>query len=306
MSKRLADKVAVVTGGGRGIGREYALALGREGAAVVINDLASSGDATAEVVAELEALGVGALAVHGDVSAPADVETLVMAAVDRFGGLDIAIANAGILRPTSIEAMSGETWATVMGVHVNGTFNLIHSAIPHLKARGGGSIVTTGSLATELMFPGLAGYRSAKAAIVVLTRYAAEELQDASVNVNAIMPGGTTTRMSDEFYASLGDGSDFLRSAERRSQQNSADDTPQSWPPETVPPLGVFLCTDAGRGITGWAFQLSGHHIGVVDTRSEIEFVIPAGEGWDADELEGALPERLRSSPGFLAHATSA
>jgi NAD(P)-dependent dehydrogenase (short-subunit alcohol dehydrogenase family) len=209
------------------------------------------------------------------------------------------------LRPTSIEDMSGDSWATVMGVHLNGTFNLIHSAIPHLKVRGGGSIITTGSLATELMFPGLAGYRSAKAAIVILTRYAAEELHDANVNVNAIMPGGTTTRMSDEFYASLGGSNDFLSSAERRNQQHSGEETPQSWPPDTVPPLGTFLCTDAGREITGWAFQLSGTNIGVVDTRSEMEFISPAGAAWDADELEVALPQRLRSSPGFLAHASA-
>jgi len=299
MSKRLTNKVAVVTGAGRGIGREYALALGREGAAVVVNDLEASTDATAEVVAALEAIGADGIAHHGDVSAPADIDALMRAAAERFGGVDVVVANAGVLRPTSIEDMPGDSWAQVLAIHTSGTFNCIHSAIPHLKARGGGTIITTGSLATELMFPGLAAYRSAKAAIAVLTRYAAEELRDANVNVNTIMPGGTTTRMSDEFYASLGE-TDFLDRPARRQQQNSGEVTPASWPADTVPPLGVFLSTDEGRAITGWAFQLSGTQIGIVDTRSEIEFVGPAGDAWDDDELQAALPPRV-FSPGFAA-----
>jgi NAD(P)-dependent dehydrogenase (short-subunit alcohol dehydrogenase family) len=299
VSTRLRGKVAVVTGAGRGIGREYALALAREGAAVVVNDLAGAdGSSPADaVVAELHKLGADAAADHADVTDPAAVEAMMARAAETFGGLDIVVANAGIVVPRSIEAMTGAEWAKVIDVHVNGTFNCVHAAAPLMRRRGGGSIITTGSLATELLFPGLASYRAAKAAIVVLTNYAAEEFRDAGINVNSIMPGATSTRMSDTFYSSLGDDREFLESAERRNQQNSGDGLPQAAPAATVPPLGVYLCTEAGRGITGRAFQLSGVRIGFVDTTSEFNFLTPADEaGWTAETLTEAIPPWLSST----------
>jgi NAD(P)-dependent dehydrogenase (short-subunit alcohol dehydrogenase family) len=222
---------------------------------------------------------------------------MLQRAAETFGGLDIVVANAGIIVPRSIEEMTGAEWAKVMDVHVNGTFNCVHAAAPLMRARGGGSIVTTGSIATELLFPGLASYRAAKAAIVVLTNYAAEEFREANINVNSIMPGATSTRMSDTFYSSLGEDRGFLESAERRNQQNSGSGLPQAAPAATVPPLGVFLCTDAGRSITGRAFQLSGVRIGLVDTTSEFTFLAPDDEdGWTTETLTEAIPAWLSST----------
>jgi NAD(P)-dependent dehydrogenase (short-subunit alcohol dehydrogenase family) len=292
---RLNGKVAVVTGSGRGIGREYALALAREGASVVVNDLKGENVSSPaeDVAAELEALGARAIASHADVTDPAEVLAMMEQAAEAFGGLDIVIANAGIIQPQRIEDMSGDDWAKVMAVHVNGTFNCIHGAVPFMRERGGGSIVTTGSIARELLFPGLASYRAAKAAIVVLNDYAAAELREANINVNTIMPGATVTRMSETFYESLGDDRSFLNSAARRRQGGEGDATPQAAPPETVPPLGVFLCTDEARGITGHAFQMSGVNIGHVTTNSAFAFLEPDDDHWTLDTLAERLPAWL-------------
>jgi 3-oxoacyl-[acyl-carrier protein] reductase len=292
----LDGKVAVVTGSGRGIGRAYALALAREGASIVINDLrAGEGEPSpaGDVLAELNGLGAEAVVDHADVTDPAAIQALMETAVEAFGGVDIVIANAGIIQPESVEEMSGADWAKVIAVHVNGTFNCIHAAAPLMRRRGGGSIITTGSIATELMFPGLASYRAAKAAIVVLTNYAADEFREANINVNSIMPGATVTRMSQRFYESLGTNREFLESVERREQQGSGDATPQAAPPETVPPLGVFLCTEAGRHVTGQAFQLSGVRIGLVKTSSEFTFLDPDEEHWTIDSLTRRFPAWL-------------
>jgi NAD(P)-dependent dehydrogenase (short-subunit alcohol dehydrogenase family) len=291
VSGRLEGKVAVVTGSGRGIGRAYALALAHEGASVLVNDLrGDNGSSPADdVVAELQATGAQAGVSHADVTDPAAVASMMEQAAQTFGGLDIVIANAGVIQPERIEEMSGEDWARVMAVHVNGTFNCIHTAVPWMRQRGGGSIVTTGSVARELIFPGLASYRAAKAAIVILNDYAAAELVDANINVNTIMPGATVTRMSQTFYDSLRDDRSFLESAARRVQ-GGTDGLPQAAPPDTVPPLGVFLCTDEARAITGHAFQMSGVKIGYVRTRSEFDFLEPDGDHWTIEALAQRLP----------------
>jgi NAD(P)-dependent dehydrogenase (short-subunit alcohol dehydrogenase family) len=294
----LEAKVAVVTGSGRGIGRAYALALAREGASVLVNDLKGPDDSSSAdaVVDELRSAGARADVSYADVSDPAAVEEMMDKATQAFGGLDILIANAGIIKAQRIDEMSGADWAAVLAVHVNGTFNCIHSAIPRLRARGGGSIVTTGSIARELLFPGLASYRAAKAAIVVLNDYAAWEQRDANINVNTIMPGATVTRMSQTFYESLGNDRSFLEDAARK-RQGGTNGMPEGSPPDTVPPLGVFLCTDEGRGITGQAFQMSGVKIGHVRTRSEFDFLEPVEDHWTMDALAERLPSWLTETP---------
>jgi NAD(P)-dependent dehydrogenase (short-subunit alcohol dehydrogenase family) len=291
VSGRLEGKVAVVTGSGRGIGRAYALALAHEGASVLVNDLrGDNGSSPADdVVAEVQATGGQAGVSYVDVTDPTAVAGMMEQAAQTFGGLDIVVANAGVIQPQRIEDMSGEDWARVMAVHVNGTFNCIHAAVPWMRQRGGGSIVTTGSVARELMFPGLASYRAAKAAIVILNDYAAAELRDANINVNTIMPGATVTRMSQTFYDSLRGDRAFLESAARR-EQGGTDGLPQAAPPDSVPPLGIFLCTDEARAITGHAFQMSGVKIGYVRTRSDFEFLEPDGDHWTLEALAQRLP----------------
>jgi NAD(P)-dependent dehydrogenase (short-subunit alcohol dehydrogenase family) len=206
MSGSLNGKVAVVTGAGRGVGRAYALALVGEGASVVVNDLPArdgSHSNAEQVVAEIVAAGGRGVANHGSVSDFAAAEGMVAAAVEQFGRLDILVANAGNTKPVSLLESSASDWADVVAVHLNGTFNCIHHAATRMMQSGGGTIITTGDLQTDLIFPGLGAYRSSKGAIAVLTLQAAWELRRHNINVNSIMPWLTASAMSETYMGSL-------------------------------------------------------------------------------------------------------
>jgi NAD(P)-dependent dehydrogenase (short-subunit alcohol dehydrogenase family) len=300
MTDELSGKVAVVTGGGRGVGRAYALRLAAQGAKVVVNDLGDASSSPAgDVVAEIEQAGGQALANGDSVADFGGAERIMQAAVERFGGLDILIANAGVIRPTYLADAKASDWDDVLGVHATGTFYCIHHAIPRMLARGGGSIVTTGDIATEVWFPRISSYRAAKAAIVILTQHAANELRDQNINVNAVMPGATETRMAATFLTSLDDRLDgFAAAAGRR--YGAGEDSAQPAPPETVPPVGVYLCSDEARHITGRLFQMSGNSIGVVVPSAEVTFVAPDDKRWTTEDLRARVPELLDGKPSLL------
>src|ERR1700677_2603294 len=166
MAGRLQGKVAVVTGAGGGIGRAYAHALAAEGAKIIVNDL---GEGANTVVREIKAKGGSAVANRDDVANFAAAGDIVQAALDSFGQIDILVANAGILRSAVTHEQSAEDWASTLAVHANGTFNVYRHAIPHMIRQNSGTIITTGAAPLEGYFPGLAAYRAAKAAILVLT-----------------------------------------------------------------------------------------------------------------------------------------
>jgi NAD(P)-dependent dehydrogenase (short-subunit alcohol dehydrogenase family) len=254
MSGSLNGKVAVVTGAGRGVGSAYALALVGEGASVVVNDLPArdgSHSNAEQVVAEIVAAGGRGVANHGSVSDFAAAEGMVAAAVEQFGRLDILVANAGNTKPVSLLESSASDWADVVAVHLNGTFNCIHHAATRMMQSGGGTIITTGDLQTDLIFPGLGAYRSSKGAIAVLTLQAAWELRRHNINVNSIMPGLTASAMSETYMGSLrAERSSFAERARLRYGAAEVGVVKGPVPPETVPPLGVYLCTAAAREIT--------------------------------------------------------
>jgi NAD(P)-dependent dehydrogenase (short-subunit alcohol dehydrogenase family) len=296
MSGVLAGRVAVVTGAGRGVGRAYAHALAAAGADVVVNDLADgAGASPAEIVAdEIRATGGRAVASDASVAEFSGAAAMVETALDAFGRLDILVANAGIARPAVLHEADEGQWSDVLAVHANGTFNAYRHAVPHMIRGGGGSIITTGDLSTDLMFPLEAAYRAAKAAIAVFTLYAADELRPHGINVNSVMPGATDTRMMRTYFESLGDQREaFL--AEVRARYKS-EDTAGSQPatPESVPPLGVFLASESGREITGRLFTLK---------HSTIRLFTPSGEvgslhrdddeRWTTDALSEAVPSWL-------------
>ncbi len=295
---RLAGKVAVVTGAGRGIGRAYAHALAAEGAAIVVNDIPGrDGSPADEVVAEIEAAGGRAVANHDSVTDFAGAEQMMRAAQENFGRLDILIANAGISRPAWITEASESDWADVLAVHGNGTFNCIRHAAPLIAQQGGGTIITTGDVTTDLHFPRLAAYRAAKAAIAVLTLYAAHELAEKGINVNSIMPGATDTRMQRAFYDSLGSELDSFRRRASLSYQGEERNAAPTAPPESVPPLGVFLCSDAGRRITGRLFALHREDVRVVVSHTEVLVISPESGTFSVDELERRVPGWLAPAP---------
>jgi NAD(P)-dependent dehydrogenase (short-subunit alcohol dehydrogenase family) len=305
MSAALEAKVAVVTGAGRGIGRAYAHLLAAEGAAVVVNDLAGAdGNPAADVVAEIEKAGGRAVADNHSVAVYDEAAQIMQTAVDAFGRLDILVANAGIIRPVYIlDAKEGD-WSDVLAVHANGTYNCIRHAAPHMVSGGGGSIITTGDIATDVWFPRISSYRASKAAIVILTQHAANELHEHHINVNSVMPGPTITRLAEQFGASLGDRAEaFMAAADAHYRDGIEDggEDPVALP-DSVPALGMYLCTEAARGITGYAFQLSGHRIGLVTPRVDVDYLAPerGSAGWTLAELAERVPGLVEAQHSLL------
>jgi NAD(P)-dependent dehydrogenase (short-subunit alcohol dehydrogenase family) len=296
VSGALADKVAVVTGGGRGVGRAYAHALAGAGATVVVNDLPDrEGDSPAEtVVREIETAGGRAVAAHGSVAEFAGAGSVVAEAVRRFGRLDIVIANAGNVRPGQLHEIGERDWSDVLAVHATGTFNIVRHAAPVMIEGGGGSIITTGDLSTDLLFPRIGSYRAAKAAIAIFTLYSAEELREHNINVNSIMPGATDTRMMRAYFDSLGDKAEEFFANVRKRYENEGTSGTRPATPESVPPLGVYLCTDGARGITGRLFNLKHSTIRLFTPHGYVSSIHREDEElWTTAALSDAVPPWL-------------
>ncbi|MFF3569276.1 SDR family NAD(P)-dependent oxidoreductase [Nocardia jiangxiensis] len=296
MGNELTGKVAIVTGAGRGIGRAYAHALADRGAQVVVSDLApANGTSAAETVAEeIRADGGNAVANHADVSVLSDVARLVETAVATFGRLDILVANAGIARPGRLFDLDPADWNATLSVHATGTFNCIHEAAPALIEAGGGSIITVGDITTDLYYPNNGAYRAAKAAIAVTTMYTAEELREFNINVNAVMPGSTATGMVETYLSSIdrdsGQFESFVAAANKVFERPEGESASAPAAPETVPPLGIYLCTDEARSITGRFFCLANGLIRLVGPRTEPLDIRTTSPIWSTEELEAAVP----------------
>jgi len=194
---RLKDKVAIVTGGGRGIGRAVALAFAREGADVLVNYVSNSKTADA-VVAEIERMGRKAISVKVDVASNSDARNMVNEAVEKLGRLDILVNNAGISQPAMLLKMTEEQWDRVVNVHLKGTFNCSQAAARHMKERKSGKIINVISTAGMFGTIGQINYASAKAGIIGFTKSASRELGRYNINVNAICPGVTITDMTEK------------------------------------------------------------------------------------------------------------
>jgi len=194
VSDTLEGKVALVTGAGRGIGFAIALALGRRGARLGVNDLSAS-DAT-HAVNSLRAAGIDAIALPGNVTTAQDVEHIVAALENELGRLDVLVNNAGVLRPTATEHISDQEWDLVLDGNVKSTFLCCRAAIPVLRRAGNGSIVNMSSSAGKSVSTiGGAHYTAAKAAVLGLTRHLARELAGDGIRVNAVCPGLIDTEM---------------------------------------------------------------------------------------------------------------
>jgi NAD(P)-dependent dehydrogenase (short-subunit alcohol dehydrogenase family) len=258
----LDGKVAIVTGAGGGIGRATALALAREGASVLVNDLGGARDGSGRdssaadaVVAEIRAAGGKAAADYGSVSDEAAAEELVASAVRHFGRLDVLINNAGILRDKTLLKLSLADFRAVLDVHLTGTFLCLRAAASRLKDQGqGGSIVNTTSVSGLLGNFGQANYAAAKAGIYGLTRTASIELQRFGIRVNAVAPLAKT-RLTAELplFEKVGD----------------------SLSPEHVAPVHVYLACDLSRDVTGVTLSVAGARI------SQFKLVESAGRHKD-------------------------
>lgn len=248
---RLKDKKAIVTGAARGIGRAVALALAREGADVLINDLSSSTTAE-EVVAEIEKLGRKSLAVKVDVACHQDVQDMIKTAVKELGDLDILVNNAGVSQPDMLLRMSEEKWDKVLDVHLKGTFNCTQAAAQHLKEKKYGKIINVTSTAGLFGTVGQVNYAAAKAGIIALTKSAARELGRYNINVNAVCPGVTLTDMTQKITKDEKFKKIFLgRIALGRFTE-----------PDEIAPSFVFLASDEASYITGHVLETTGGYIG--------------------------------------------
>lgn len=283
MKKLLAGKVALVTGGGRGVGRGIALALAQEGAFVVVNDLGASLDGhldqeqpAAEVVATIQAMGGRAIVDGGSVASWDAAHNMVNTAVTHFGRLDIVINNAGILRDAMFHRMSEQEFDDVQAVHLKGSFNVSRAAAPHFKAQGSGVYVHMTSTSGLIGNLGQANYASAKLGVAALSKSIAVDMQKFGIRSNAVAPFAWT-RMIDSIPTET-------------PEQKKRVEGLMKLVPERVAPFVVGLCCDEASYVSGQIFGVRNNEIYLFSQPRPIRSA-HCGEGWTPQKvLDTALP----------------
>lgn len=243
----LADRVALVTGGGSGIGAAAARRFAAAGASVVVADVVAGG--AAEVAAEITRNGGSAVPIGADVTDGEQVDAMMALAVERFGGLDVAFNNAGVSGVFGpLAELSLEDWQRTIDINLTGVFRCIRAEVPLLLERGGGAIVNTSSAAGQMGFAMLPAYVAAKHGVVGLTRSAALEYARTGIRVNAVLPGTVHTPMLEAFAGS----------AEGVAAMAAPSPAGRAGTPEEVAEAAVWLCTDAARFVNGHCLAVDG------------------------------------------------
>lgn len=243
----LRGRVAIVTGGSRGIGRALVLRLAEQGVNVVVNYARDEGAAT-EAVRAVEELGAKALAVRADVTVLDDASRLVSAALESFGRLDIVVCNAGIWEGAPVELITEELWDRVIDINLKGTWTVCRAAVPHMKRQKRGSIVIVTSTAGQRGEANVSNYAASKGGQISFTKSLSTELAAHNINVNAVAPGWVLTEMNDEVFADA---------AYRESVERSIPLGRIATPDEIAFPI-LFLCSDWARHITGEVLNVNG------------------------------------------------
>ena len=294
MSGMLEGKVAIVTGGGGGIGSGVARLLASESAAVVVNDpgvaLDGSGGGSApadQVVSAIEAAGGRAVASYASITDFDAGSALVQQTLDTFGRLDIVATCHGILRDRMLFNMTPEEWDEVIDVHLTGTFNVVRHACTHMRGAKAGRIITVSSTSGLIGNPGQANYGAAKSGIGGFTKVVARDMGRYGVTANCIVPVAAT-RMTD----SVPDEARERRSA-RGISRAAIGSGAITLDPEGIAPFFGYLASDAAGGVNGQFFYVHGNTVAVM-SQPRLERTVVKPEGFfGVDELRELMPGTL-------------
>ena len=287
MAGMLENKVALITGAGRGIGREMALMMAAHGAKIVVNDPGVSlegNDETAgpanEVVRDIRAAGGEAVADYGSVSDSAAAKAMVARAVDTFGKIDVVVNNAGILRDAIFHKMTEEDWDSVIKVHLYGSFYVSRAAAEHFRKQESGTFVHMTSTSGLVGNPGQANYSAAKMGIIGLSKSLALDMAKFNVRSNCISPFAWSRMIGS--IPNTPDQEERLKSLRMLT-------------PDKIAPVAVFLASDDSKEVNGQIFAVRGNEIFLMSQPRPLRSV-HRSEGWTPETLRDHMLPTLKSS----------
>jgi 3-oxoacyl-[acyl-carrier protein] reductase len=284
---RLDGRVAIVTGAGGGIGREHALLLGREGAAVVVDDIGTRTGADAEAVAaQIREAGGDAVATTASATWDGAAE-IVGTAIEAFGRVDIVVNNATAGRNDDLWAYTREEWDLTIDVNLTGYYAVMREAVPHMARQGGGAIVNTSS-ASGFGHPSHSAYAAAKEGLIGLTRTAAMELGRFGIRTNAIRPVALTVQVAEYHEHTVR----WRRLMDLTMGTGTTQMDADAVSPAKVAPFVVWLCTDAAAGVNGCTFAVWGDKVSLL-AEPRPKATIEQSGGWTLDDLDRVAPEEL-------------
>lgn len=243
---RVADRVALITGGSRGFGRATALCFAREGADVVVGYRAAEAEA-ASVVEQIERIGRRAIAVRADVARREDTAALADRAMQAFGRVDILVNNAGIMDVTPFAAQDPATWTAMIDVNIYGTLTLTRALLPSMIKRGSGRIINLSSQLGHVGAENFAVYSGTKGFVLAFTRSLAREVGQYGITVNAVCPGSIVTDMNRPIYP-----------PERQRARAAELPLRRLGDPDDIAMAALYLASDAGRFMTGQCLDVNG------------------------------------------------